>query len=133
MKRLGLCCALFVLMPVYAESQPHEKVQAALDWALPVNACIKPKLIAVSSDVTDSEGSRTQTDVDSYTIGRYQRKEKRWKSCVEKYKADLMVEFSELKDCAQYGLTKAQADIVLGKMALIQSVYLSPDGRIDAP
>jgi hypothetical protein len=120
-------------MPVYAESQTHEKVQAALDWALPVNACIKPKMIAVSSEVIDSEGSRSQTDVDSYTIERYERKEKRWKSCVEKYKSGHNVEFSELKDCAQYGLTKAQADIILGKMALIQSVYLSPDGRIDAP
>jgi len=133
LNRLGLCCALFVLMPVYAESQPHEKVQTALDWALPVNACIKPKMIAVTAKVTDSEGSRTQTDVDSYTIGRYQRKEKRWNSCVEKYKSDLMVEFSELKDSAQYGVTKAQADIIMGNMAMIQSVYLSPDGRIEAP
>lgn len=118
-------------MPVYAESEPDEKVQTALDWELPVNACKKPRLVAVSSNVSDSEGARVQTDVDSYTIDRYQRKEKRWKSCVEKYKAGLMDDFAELRNSAQYGLTKAQADVILGKLALIQSVYLSPDGRID--
>ena len=131
MKKLGLCCVWWLMMPVYAESEPDEKVQTALDWELPVNACKKPRLVAVSSNVSDSEGARVQTDVDSYTIDRYQRKEKRWKSCVEKYKVGLMDDFGELRNSAQYGLTKAQADVILGKLALIQSVYLSPDGRID--
>jgi len=120
-------------MPVCAESVPHEKVQAALDWELPANICKKPRLDVVSSNVVDGEGSRTQTDVDSYTIDRYLRKEKRWKSCLEKYKAGLMDDFGELRNSAQYGLTQSQADIILGKLALIQSVYLSPDGRIDEP
>ena len=126
-----MCCVLCLMMPVYADSPAHEKVQAALDWELADNPCKKPRLIAVSSGVTDSEGSRTQTDVDTYTIDRYHRKEKRWESCVDKYKSELMDDFAELKDSAQYGLTKAQADAILGKMALIQSVYLSPDGRND--
>ena len=133
MKSLALCCALWLMVPVYAQSELHEGVQAALDWELPDNTCKKPRLDVVSSNVVDGEGSRTQTDVDSYTIDRYLRKEKRRKSCVEKYKAGLMENFGTLRNSAQYGLTQAQADIILGKLALIQSVYLSPDGRIDKP
>jgi hypothetical protein len=69
-------------------------------------------------------------DVDSYTLNRYERKRKRWQKCVDRYKARLENDFAALKDSAQYGLTKEQADIILGKMKLIQTVLTSPDGTL---
>jgi len=121
------------MVPAYAEQVTHEKVQEALDWELPVNSCKKPKMVAVSSNIVDAEGARAQTDVDSYAIDRYHRKEKRWKSCVKAYKDALLEDFGELRDSAQHGLTQAQAETIVAKLGLIQSVVLSPDGRIDDP
>ena len=77
------------------------------------------------------EGAGSMTDVDSHTIKRYERKQKRWEKCIEKYKSELMIEFARLKDSAQHGLTRAQADIILANMAKIQQVYLSPEGLPD--
>ena len=42
-----------------------------------------------------------------------------------------MIDFASLKDSAQHGLTRAQADIILANMAEIQRVYLSPEGLPD--
>ena len=128
-----LLFSLLLVLPFYSEAETHASVQEALDWELPVNTCKKPKMVARSSTVTDDQGERDVTDMDSYTIERYERREKRWESCVDEYKQALLVEFGEMKDCAQYGLTSEQADIILGKMALMQEVYLSTDGRIDEP
>jgi len=122
---------LLLLLPFFAQAETHAKVQEALDWELPVNTCKKPKMIARSSLVVDAEGEHEFTDVDSYTIERYDRKRKRWESCLGEYKEALLVDLDELEDSAQYGLTSPQADIILGKMALMQKVYLSPDGRIE--
>lgn len=136
MKKFIVFSILFLSLPAFAEevtNEPHKKVQAALDYELPANTCTKPKLIAVASNVTDAEGSRAQTDTDSYTIDRYNRKEKRWQTCVAKYKETLLSDFGELKNSAQYGLTQGQADIILAKMAFVQSVYVTPDGRVEGP
>jgi hypothetical protein len=133
LNKLVVFCVLLVAAPAFADEVLHSKVQAALDYELPVNICKKPKLITVSSNVTDGEGSRAQTDTDSYTIDRYARKEKRWKACVAEYKEALMGDFGELKSSAQYGLTQTQADIILAKMAFIQSVYITPDARVEDP
>lgn len=110
---------------------PHKKVQAALDWELPVNSCLKPRKPGSGIAIVDAEGTTRSFDVDSYELGRYQRKEKRWKNCVAKYKKKLMKDFENLRNCAQYGLTKKQAEIVLTKMAIIQSVYVSPEGIVE--
>lgn len=109
----------------------HKSVQAALDWELPVNSCVKPSMPRSGIAFVDDEGTTRSFDVDSYQLGRFQRKEKRWKDCVAKYKKKLMRDFEDLTNCAQYGLTKKQADIVLTKMALIQSVYVSPEGIVE--
>ena len=136
MNKIVLLCALVIAYPAIAETQSqklHKKVQEALAWELPVNKCTKPKLLVGSKNVVDGEGAREVTDVDSYTIQRYERREKRWQSCVEKYKDALMVDFEEMKNSAQYGLTKEQADTILKNMAQIQAVYVSPDGMVLAP
>jgi len=111
-----------------AESHPHKEVVAALGWELPTNECSKPRLMAQSSNVVDGKGAREITDVDSYTIERYNRKEKRWQKCLNKYKERLMKDFERLKGSAQHGLTQQQANQILTKMALIQQVYMSHDG-----
>ena len=110
------------------EQKVHQKVQAALDWELPQNDCEEPKIRGVGTGNINEEGVTETYDVDSYQIGRFERKQKRWRSCVSKYKSGLLEEFTELKNSAQYGLTQQQADIILGKMALIQSALRSPNG-----
>ena len=111
----------------------HSKVQAALDWQLPANTCKKPQLRGAEWDIVEGDSDATfRFDVDSYELDRFARKQKRWTSCVSKYKKGLLKEFEILKDCAQYGLTQRQAEIILGKMALIQSVVTSPEGVTEA-
>lgn len=124
---------LLLILPVSAAAETHEKIQAALDWELPDNTCIKPRMIVTASSVAGSLGDRQQVDVDSYTIRRYEKKEERWQKCVKEYKAALLVELAEMKDCAQYGLTQSQASIILGNMAFLQKVYMSPEGQLDEP
>jgi len=136
-----LLAAILIVQPglVFAEQSTHEpthesthkKVQAALDWELPVNDCVKPQKPGSGIAIVDGEGTTRSFEMDSYELGRYQRKEKRWKSCVAKYKKKLMKDFEELRNCAQYGLTQAQANSILGKMALIQSVDVSSEGIIE--
>jgi hypothetical protein len=76
------------------------------------------------------EGSNTGevSDVDGYSRKRLQRKEKRWRKCVATYKADLLGDMQQLKDSASHGLTREQADSILKHMALIQKVYMTPEG-----
>jgi len=108
-----------------ANATTHEKVQSALDWQLPDIECAKPETRGKRFAVVDSTGDRAQTDVDSYTLGRQERKMKRYNTCVTAYKQVLNDDFESLKNCAQYGLTKHQATIILGKMKLIQTTMVS--------
>jgi hypothetical protein len=132
-KNFRMWFSLLLVLPFYSEAETHAEVQEALDWELPVNTCKKPKIIAQSSNVSnsDGQGDREVTDVDSNTIMRYERKLARFESCVDEYKEALLVEFDEMKNCAQYGLSSEQADIILGKMALMQKVYLTADGIVE--
>ena len=136
--RIGLVCALALIVPGLsiaeetqkAETQKvetHKKVQAALDYDIPPNKCSKPKSLLQITAV-NNDGATSVLDVDSYQLDRVKRKEKRWQSCLKKYKRALLEDFTELKDSAQYGLTQGQANTILGKMADIQSVIMSVDG-----
>ncbi|XOV84676.1 MAG: hypothetical protein ACFHXK_06055 [bacterium] len=119
---------------VHAADSPkvHKKVQQALDWELPQNKCVFPKAPGKRKQVTDDMGStHTEWDVDTYTLKRYQRKENRWKKCVERYKTSLGKEFETLKASAQYGLTQPQAETILAKMKLIQQVMMSESGQLE--
>jgi len=112
----------------------HKEVQAALDWTLPENKCRQPKPPGRRKEVNDDQGgTRTEWDADSYTVDRYERKLKRWQTCVERYKRRLSKDFENLKGSAQHGLTQPQADVILGKMKTIQSAILAPDGIPAAP
>ena len=129
MNRIGLVWVLVLVVPTMSlAAETHKKVRAALDYDIPVNKCRKPKSLIKMTDMTDSEGATTVYDVDTNQLNRAKRKEKRWQSCVEKYKRALLEDFTELKNSAQYGLTQAQANTILGKMADIQSVIMSVDG-----
>jgi len=131
------CFALLITVVGSAsaqESNVHNKVQAALDWQLPQNECKEPKIRGVGTGIIDEAGvTRRYDGVDSYQIGRFERQQKRWRSCVSEYKSGLLEDFTELKNSAQYGLTQQQADIILGKMALLQSALSSPDGFPPTP
>jgi hypothetical protein len=122
-----ILCLLAPTLAIAAES--HPQVQAALDWQLPDNICgDEPVLIGAELDVVDpSQDITYRYDVDYYKLERHERSMKRWNACITEYKEDLMNDFEALKNCAQHGLTQAQADTILGKLALIQEVYLSPD------
>lgn len=138
---IGIVLLMLISTAGYAEQaeQPsdygtvHEKVREALDWELPENPCSQPKPPGERKEIRDEQGTtRTDWDVDSYTLARYERKENRWKDCVDEYKRGLAAEQETLKSSAQYGLTQQQANIILGNMKTIQSVLLSPDGTLPA-
>lgn len=118
-------------------------VQAALDYKVPENTCSKPEVVAgganVSPPIQDAssvsifEGSSTASvsDVDSYERERQERKENRWNNCLAEYKNGLLNDMERLKGSAQHGLTQEQAHAIVANMALVQSVYLSPDGVLE--
>lgn len=130
-------------MPLSLIAEVHENVQGALNYEITENTCTKPKKFArttsTNSALPPAAGSLSLTgggnasisDTDSYTIDRLKRKERKWKRCVSRYKTDLLDDMNELKSSAQYGLTKLQANIIMGKMRRIQDVYLTPDGVIE--
>lgn len=127
------CFLTLLVLPcsLYAEkAEVHEEVQTALDYQMPLNDCKKPKEIEQMSAVLDrgGEGDVTQSDIDSYTMDRLLRKQKRWESCVQAYKDELLADLATLGDSAQYGLTSEQATSILQKMADIQSVVMTVDG-----
>ena len=131
MRKVGLLCTALLAAPVtLISAETHEKVQEALNWELPVNECKKPRLVGAGLDIVDGIGTRS-TDISSHKMRRYNRKVKRWQRCVSKYREALMKDFEELKNCAQYGLTQQQAETILGKLALIQAVVISPEGVVE--
>lgn len=109
-------------------AEAHNKVQQALNWEMPTLECEKPVLRGAGMAIVDASGTRKQVDTDSYKLGRHERKMNRWNTCVKKYKEVLNVDFETLKSSAQYGLSKNQANTIMGKMALIQSALVSPEG-----
>lgn len=111
------------------QQKVHPEVRKALAWTLPVNSCKEPKAIGALVDVSnEGADSGPRSDVDSYTLDRFKRKERRWKKCVDKYKDGLQDDFERLRGSAQHGLTQPQADAILSNMKLIQSVLMTPNG-----
>ena len=143
MKSRLLWIALILLLPGLASGEEPMSVQAALDYQLPENTCSKPEIItdaaSVSAPIQDAssttifEGTSTASvsDIDHYERGRLERKEKRWRSCLAEYKSGLLDDMERLKGSAQHGLTEAQAHAIVANMALIQRVYLTPDGILE--
>jgi hypothetical protein len=143
---LKLPCALLLIPLSFTSSaESHEKVHAALDWQMPLNNCKKPKPLrdqlanrsqagvighgaVTNTTIDDSGGAPTVFDVDHYKIDRYNRKKENWEICVSNYKSELLEQFEVLKSSAQYGLTKRQAETIVGKLAQIQAAVISPDG-----
>jgi hypothetical protein len=132
-----------IVLPYNSSAETHEEVQAALDWELPLNSCKKPRPVSGQEDILahggvishaptgtteNSEGAPTVFGVDHYKIDRYERKKKRWETCVSSYKSNLLEQFEVLKSTAQYGLTKQQAETILDKFAQIQAAVVSPEG-----
>ena len=149
LKRYALVKLPFTLLLAFfafgASAEVYEEVQEALNWQLPLNTCKNPKEIrhlqnidanggyishSPTNTTEESGGAPTVYGVDHYKIDRYQRKKKRWESCISNYKSELLVSFEKLKSSAQFGLTKPQANTILGKLAQIQAIVLSPNGVI---
>ncbi len=145
-----ICALLLVALSSSTSAKTHELVQAALDWQLPLNKCSKPRTIishrrvvaaggtyfqAPSTATRRGAGTATISDIDHYQINRFERKKKRWEACVRNYKSALLEHFETLKNSATYGLTKEQAEIILGKLAQLQAAVESPDGitTVDNP
>jgi len=133
-----------LLLPSLSFAETHEKVQAAMDYELPENTCVKPKKFVRKTEVVgapmpasgavpifEGSGADEITDMDSHTINRLKRKEERWHACVSDFKTTLLNDMEELKASAQYGLTQDQANIILGKMAQIQKVYMTAEGVLE--
>ena len=120
LKTILISCALFIALPHTAAADTHPEVQAALDWQLPDHSCGGQPTLNKGSDYTNDTHETVTSDVDHYTRQRYQRKMKRWNKCMEKYRQRLITDFGELKDSVRHGMTQQQAEIVLGKLKLIQ-------------
>lgn len=128
-KLRSLACGALLLTPAIAAAEVHPAVQKALDYSLPELTCEQPEIPGVGKDVYDpATGAVNRADVDSYTLGRFKRAEKRWKKCVAKYKKGLFKDFESLKASAQHGLTQSQADTIMGNMKTIQAAIMSPTG-----
>ena len=143
MKSLVLMSCLLLALPGLVFGETHKDVQAALDYELRENTCSKPKIITADTAVNPPVqaagshpffvGSSTAvvSNVDSYTRRRQERKESRWRSCVARYKTDLLNDMEELKSSARHGITREQANTILTNMAMIQQVYMTPDGVLE--
>ena len=143
MKSLVLMACLLLALPGLVFGETHKDVQAALDYKLRENMCSKPKIIiadtAVNAPVQAAGsaaffvGSSTAvvTNVDSYTRRRQERKGSRWRSCLARYKADLLNDMEELKSSARHGISREQANTILTNMAMIQQVFMTLDGVLE--
>lgn len=129
-----LACVGLLLTPVTSFAKDiHPDVEKAVKYTLPEMTCAKPELPGASKDVVDpATGNVQRADVDSYTLGRFERAEKRWKKCLTKYKAGLMEDFERLKSSASHGLNQTQATKIMGNMKTIQSAVVSPTGEPEA-
>jgi hypothetical protein len=145
LKSLLSCAAVLLLVSLPSVAEIHEKVQAALGYAVPENPCDKPNSYARSVSVSgaptqaagsalifEGQGAQEISDVDSYTLRRQERKSERFEKCVATYKEGLLEDMEELKMSAQHGLTQDQAITIVGKMAEIQKVYMTPEGVVVA-
>ena len=133
-KATVLLCGSLLLLPITTNAaETHKNVQQALDWQLPENSCKKPPYIGLGIEILDEAGMRRRYDgADHYKIERQERKQKRFDTCMKQYRNGLAADFEELKSSAQYGLTKEQSDIILGKMASIHTI-LAPPENADKP
>ena len=143
MKLTRVSGCLILMLPGLAFAEIHREVQDALDYHLPENTCSKPKIIESSENVTPpaqaagsaelfvGSSSSEVSDMDSYTRKRLQKKERRWRTCVAKYKVNLLEDMEELKSSASHGLTQEQANAILTHMAFIQKVYMTEDGVLE--
>ena len=143
--KMKLIIFIFILVaPHLVNAKTHKKVQAALDYDMPEHTCKKPTKFASTKatgtaptqsssgvDMFSGGGTVDNSDVDSYTLRRMQKKEQKWRKCVDKYKTGLLKDMDTLKASAQHGLTQAQADTIIDNMRGIQDVYMTPDGVLD--
>jgi hypothetical protein len=127
------CAALIVTPAITFAAEVHPEVKKAFDYSIPELNCKKPKLPGALKDVVDPlTGAVNRADVDSYKLGRYDRAEKRWLTCLTKYKQGLMQDFEELRNSASHGLTQTQAKAIMSNMKGIQRVIESPIGNPEA-
>lgn len=135
---------LLLVLPTFAFAEVHIAVQEAMDYQVPENTCSKPRGVEGTINASPPPARQAGTaeffvgssdsevsDMDSYTRKRLQNKERRWKKCVANYKAGLLEDMETLKGSAAYGITKEQAEIILGNMAAIQKVYMTPEGVLE--
>ena len=141
-KKFG--CIFILFLPTASIAETHSEVQAAMDYELPEYTCVEPKQFVRKTEVVgapmqasgavpifEGSGADEITDMDSHTMNRLQRKEDRWNKCVDEFKDDLLADMEKLKSSAQYGLNQEQANIILGNMANIQKVYMTPEVELD--
>jgi len=98
-----------------AESQGmHPEVAKALAYQLPKNECQPPK--------------RRKSNVSSGQLRKLERALTRYENCIKDYKADILEDYGQLKESANFGLTQPQADTILKKMGRIQLAIQSKYG-----
>ena len=108
----------------------HPKIQAALTWEVPANKCgDTPQLKGASSDlaeIVNGQEIQRSYDIDYNTLSRHTRRKNRWIKCTTQYNQNIVDSIEMLRSSAQHGLTKAQANQILQKMADAQAVLTAP-------
>lgn len=117
LKFAPLFCIIF-LPGVTLSQGTHLDVQAALDWQLPQNKC---------------EFKLKRSNVTSGVERKYKKAVKKYKKCIAAYLTGLALEQKKMVAVAQHGLTREQAELIMGNMKVIQSVLQSAGAPPAAP
>ncbi|NKC00726.1 MAG: hypothetical protein GKR90_19835 [Pseudomonadales bacterium] len=111
MNKLGVLVLMigFLISPGVA-ADTHPEVAWSLGYSVPEHKCVKPRMRK-----SNTEG---QTD-------RFQRKVARFANCVKKYQTGLIADHQRILASAEHGLTKGQAEQLVGSLKSIEQSLVS--------
>ena len=129
----GAVAALLGAATLTADEPPsgNAAVTQALQWQMPENPCVEPTMRGKGRDVihTVAPNAARYSDVDHYTLQRYQRKMKRWQACENKYRVGLYHDAMMLQKAAQQGMTETQLEDTRQKLIAIKMVLMPEADR----
>ena len=119
-----------LLLTVSVKADIHPDVQAALSWEPPAHNCEAPPARYRQVIVNEEGVPESNRHMNPAHQRLLDKKKKKYDECIAAYKRGLIAEFGKLKDVARHGLTVAQSEEILSKLALIQAVVEDPLAQI---
>ena len=104
----GLIMGALLMFACQAQSlDVQPAVQAALDWSLPTNNCIAPK-VGLNAFIANDDGIvETEGKLNPGEQRKADKEKKDYDECVLTYKHNLLSEMESLKSVAQHGLNQS--------------------------